>query len=110
MQFGTVTSTDELDLNWQRFAALTNAMERNRLGVLTGSPSPMRAVRSRAAPRVQTPPRVAIFARPRIPCDSPRASCRRVGAGAVVLLEPWYHFELEVPRCVGRALSDATRA
>ena len=31
-------------------------------------------------------------------------------AGAAVLLEPWYHFELEVPgECVGRALSDATR-
>ena len=30
--------------------------------------------------------------------------------GADVLLEPWYHFELEVPgECVGRALSDATR-
>ena len=27
-----------------------------------------------------------------------------------MLLEPWYHFELEVPgECVGRALSDATR-
>lgn len=31
-------------------------------------------------------------------------------AGAAVLLEPWYHFELEVPgECVGRSLSDATR-
>ena len=37
VQFGTVTSTDELDLNWQRLA-LTNAMERDHLGVLTGSP------------------------------------------------------------------------
>ena len=30
VQFGTVTSTDELDLNWQRLA-LTNAMERDHL-------------------------------------------------------------------------------
>lgn len=37
VQFGTVASTDELDLNWQRLA-LTNAMERDHLGVLTGSP------------------------------------------------------------------------
>ena len=37
VEFGTVTSTDELDLNWQRLA-LTNAMEREHLGVLTGSP------------------------------------------------------------------------
>ena len=37
VQFGTATSTDELDLNWQRLA-LTNAMERDHLGVLTGSP------------------------------------------------------------------------
>ena len=31
VQFGTVTSTDELDLNWQRLA-LTNAMERDHRG------------------------------------------------------------------------------
>ena len=30
VQFGTATSTDELDLNWQRLA-LTNAMERDHL-------------------------------------------------------------------------------
>ena len=37
MQFGTVTSIDELDLNWQRLA-LARAMERDHLGVLTDSP------------------------------------------------------------------------
>ena len=37
VQFGTRCHVDELDLNWQRLI-LTNAMEREHIGVLTGSP------------------------------------------------------------------------
>ena len=37
VEFGTRCSTDELDLNWQRLI-LTNAQERDHLGVLTGAP------------------------------------------------------------------------
>ena len=35
--FGSECSEDELDRNWQRLI-LTNAMERDHLGVLTGAP------------------------------------------------------------------------
>ena len=108
VQFGTVTSTDELDLNWQRLA-LTNAMERDHLGVLTGSPI--------------TDVRITLtggraHSKHTEGGDFRQATYRAIRqglmqaheAGAAVLLEPWYRFELGVPgECVGRALSDATR-
>ena len=108
VQFGTVTSTDELDLNWQRLA-LTNAMERDHLGVLTGSPiTDMRITltggRAHAKHTEGGDFRQATYRAIRQGLMQARE------AGAAVLLEPWYRFELEVPgECVGRALSDATR-
>lgn len=108
VQFGTVTSTDELDLNWQRLA-LTNAMERDHLGVLTGSPITdvritLTGGRAHAKHTEGGDFRQATYRAIR----QGLMQAREVGAD--VLLEPWYHFELEVPgECVGRALSDATR-
>lgn len=108
VQFGTVTSTDELDLNWQRLA-LTNAMERDHLGVLTGSPITdvritLTGGRAHAKHTEGGDFRQATYRAIRQGLMQARE------AGAAVLLEPWYRFELEVPgECVGRALSDATR-
>ena len=108
VQFGTATSTDELDLNWQRLA-LTNAMERDHLGVLTGSPITdvritLTGGRAHAKHTEGGDFRQATYRAIRQGLMQARE------AGAAVLLEPWYHFELEVPgECVGRALSDATR-
>lgn len=108
VQFGTVTSTDEFDLNWQRLA-LTNAMERDHLGVLTGSPITdvritLTGGRAHAKHTEGGDFRQATYRAIRQGLMQARE------AGAAVLLEPWYHFELEVPgECVGRALSDATR-
>ena len=108
VQFGTVASTDELDLNWQRLA-LTNAMEREHLGVLTGSPiTDMRITLTggRAHPKHTEGG------------DFRQATYRAIrqglmeakAAGEAVLLEPWYRFEIEVPaECVGRALADLSR-
>lgn len=108
VQFGTVTSTDELDLNWQRLA-LTNAMERDHLGVLTGSPiTDVRITLTGGR----------VHAKHTEGGDFRQATYRAIrqglmeaaAAGAAVLLEPWYRFELEVPgTCVGRALADLTR-
>ena len=108
VEFGTVTSTDELDLNWQRLA-LTNAMERDHLGVLTGSP--LTDVRitltgGRAHPKHTEGGdfRQATYRAIR------QGLMEAAAAGEVVLLEPWYRFELEVPgACVGRALADLSR-
>ena len=108
VEFGTVASTDELDLNWQRLA-LTNAMERDHLGVLTGSPiTDMRITltggRAHAKHTEGGDFRQATYRAIR------QGLMEAAAAGAAVLLEPWYRFELEVPgACVGRALADFTR-
>ena len=87
--FGSECSEDELDRNWQRLI-LTNAMERDHLGVLTGAEGgDFRQATYRAV----------------------RQGLMEAGArGECVLLEPWYAFELEVPADkVGRAMADLTR-
>lgn len=108
MRFGSVCSEDDLDRNWQRLA-LTNAMERDHLGVLVGAPI--------------TDVRVSLLAGRAHPKhteggDFRQATYRAVRQGlmqarelgACVLLEPWYHFVLEVPADrVGRALADLQR-
>ena len=108
VEFGTRCSTDELDLNWQRLI-LTNAMERDHRGVLTGAPlSDVRItlLAGRAHPKHTEGG------------DFRQATYRAVrqalmGArerGECVLLEPWYRFRLTVPADrVGRALTDLTR-
>ena len=108
VEFGTVTSTDELDLNWQRLA-LTNAMEREHLGVLTGSPiTDMRITltggRAHAKHTEGGDFRQATYRAIR------QGLMEAQAMGGAVLLEPWYRFELDVPgECVGRALADLTR-
>lgn len=108
VEFGTRCSTDDLDLNWQRLV-LTNAMERDHLGVLTGAPL--------------TDVRICLLAGRAHPKhteggDFRQATYRAVrqalmGArerGECQLLEPWYRFRLTVPaERVGRALTDLTR-
>ena len=108
VEFGTRCSTDDLDLNWQRLI-LTNAMERDHLGVLAGAPL--------------TDVRITLLAGRAHPKhteggDFRQATYRAVrqalmGArerGECQLLEPWYRFRLTVPADrVGRALTDLTR-
>ena len=108
VEFGTRCSTDDLDLNWQRLV-LTNAMERDHLGTLTGAPL--------------TDVRITLLAGRAHPKhteggDFRQATYRAVrqalmGArerGECQLLEPWYRFRLTVPADrVGRALTDLTR-
>ena len=108
VEFGTRCSTDDLDLNWQRLV-LTNAMERDHLGPLTGAPL--------------TDVRITLLAGRAHPKhteggDFRQATYRAVrqalmGArerGECQLLEPWYRFRLTVPaERVGRALTDLTR-
>ena len=108
VEFGTRCSTDDLDLNWQRLV-LTNAMERDHLGPLTGAPL--------------TDMRITLLAGRAHPKhteggDFRQATYRAVrqalmGArerGECLLLEPWYRFRLTVPADrVGRALTDLTR-
>lgn len=102
--FDTLCSQDVLDLNWQRLI-LTHLMEREHIGVLTGSPI--------------TDMRISILTgRAHIKHteggDFRQATYRAVRHGLrraqSILLEPWYAFRLELPtEYVGRAISDIQR-
>lgn len=108
VQFGTRCSEDDLDRNWQRLA-LSNAMERDHAGVLTGAPLTdvritLIAGRAHAKHTEGGDFRQATYRAVRQALMTAREQ------GACVLLEPWYRFRLVVPADkVGRALTDLTR-
>ena len=108
VEFGTRCSTDDLDLNWQRLI-LTNAMERDHLGVLTGAPLTdvritLLAGRAHAKHTEGGDFRQATYRAVRQALMGARER------GECQLLEPWYRFRLTVPADrVGRALTDLTR-
>ncbi len=101
LRFGSLCSTDDLDLNWQRLV-LTHLAERPHPGVLTGS--------------AITDMKISLLAgRAHVKHteggDFRQATYRAVRQGLMgadsILLEPWYAFRLEVPQeSVGRAMAD----
>ena len=105
---GSECSEDDLDRNWQRLI-LTNAQERELVGVLTGAPV--------------TDVRITLVGgRAHLKHteggDFRQATYRAMRQALMtareleecVLLEPWYAFELELPADkIGRAMSDLTR-
>ena len=108
LEFGTVCSTDDLNLNWQRLI-LTNAMEREHKGALIAAPiTDMRITLVSGRAHLKHTEGG----------DFRQATYRAIRQGLMcakeqgnaVLLEPWYRFSLEVPTDkVGRALADLTR-
>ncbi len=106
--FGSECSEDDLDRNWQRLI-LTNAQERELVGVLTGVPVTgvrITLVGGRAHLKHTEGGdfRQATYRAMRQALMTARE------LGACMLLEPWYAFELELPTDkVGRAMSDLTR-
>ena len=106
--FGSECSKDDLDRNWQRLI-LTNAQERELVGVLTGAPVTdvrITLVGGRAHLKHTEGGdfRQATYRAMRQALMTARE------LGECVLLEPWYAFELELPADkIGRAMSDFTR-
>ena len=106
--FGSECSEDDLDRNWQRLI-LTNAQERELVGVLTGAPVTdvrITLVGGRAHLKHTEGGdfRQATYRAMRQALMTARE------LGECVLLEPWYAFELELPAdIIGRAMSDLTR-
>ena len=106
--FGSECSEDDLDRNWQRLI-LTNAQERELVGVLTGAPVTdvrITLVGGRAHLKHTEGGdfRQATYRAMRQALMTARK------LGECMLLEPWYTFELELPTDkVGRAMSDLTR-
>lgn len=106
--FGSECSGDDLDRNWQRLI-LTNAQERELVGVLTGAPVTdvrITLVGGRAHLKHTEGGdfRQATYRAMRQALMTARK------LGECMLLEPWYTFELELPTDkVGHAMSDLTR-
>lgn len=104
LQFFSACSTDELELNWQRLI-LTHLMEKEHLGVLTGSPV--------------TDLRITLLAgRAHLKHteggDFRQATYRAVRQGLrsakSILLEPYYAYQITVPtELSGRVLRDLER-
>ena len=108
MVFGTRCMEDDLDRNWQRLI-LSNAQERDHVGVLVGAPLTdarvtLLAGRAHAKHTEGGDFRQATFRAVRQALMTAREQ------GLCLLLEPWYRFRLVVPADkVGRALTDLTR-
>ena len=104
IQIDTTCSEDVLDRNWQRLI-LTHLIEKQHLGVLTGSPITdikLTLLTGRAHLKHTEGG------------DFRQATYRAIRQGLMsaksVLLEPWYSLRLEVPQdCVGRAMTDIQR-
>ncbi len=101
LRFAAAVSEDELDRNWQRLI-LTHLMEKQHRGVLIGAPitdMKLTLIAGRAHLKHTEGG------------DFRQATYRAVRQGLrsaeSVLLEPWYRFELELPReNLGRAIAD----
>ena len=104
IQIDTVCPEDVLDGNWQRLI-LTHLVEKQHLGVLTGSPI--------------TDVKLTLLTgkghlKHTEGGDFRQATYRAIRQGLMmgesILLEPWYTFRLEVPgESVGRAMTDVQR-
>ena len=108
LAFDTEISSDELDTNWQRLI-MTHLMEREHPGTMTGAPiTDMRiTITGGRAHDKHTEGGDFRQATYRAIRQGLRKS---LAAGEMLLLEPWYEFELEVPaEMTGRAMSDIQR-
>ena len=102
--FDTDCSEDVLDRNWQRLV-MTHLMEREHLGVLTGSAITDMKITLKSGRAHQKHTEGGDFR---------QATYRAVRQGLMqaesVLLEPYYDFVLEVPeQALGRAMTDMER-
>ena len=104
IKIDTACSEDVLDRNWQRLI-LTHLVEKQHLGVLTGSPiTDMKLTLLTGRAHLKHTEGG----------DFRQATYRAIRQGLMcaksVLLEPWYTFRLELPLdCVGRAMTDLQR-
>ncbi|MBQ3321855.1 MAG: TetM/TetW/TetO/TetS family tetracycline resistance ribosomal protection protein [Firmicutes bacterium] len=108
MQFDTAVSEDVLARNWQRLI-MTHFLEKEHVGTLTGAPITDMRITIQAGRAHEKHTEGGDFR---------QATYRAIRQGLrksladdnMVLLEPWYEFELEVPQeMVGRAMSDVQR-
>lgn len=108
MKFGSEVSEDVLDRNWQRLI-MTHLLEREHTGTLTGSPITDMKITIAAGRAHDKHTEGGDFRQATY--RAIRQGLRKsLAEGNVILLEPWYEFELEVPQeMIGRAMADIQR-
>ena len=101
MQFAAECSEDDLDRNWQRLI-LTHLEEKEHIGVLTGSPITDMKITLAAGKAHLKHTEGGDFRQ-----ATYRAVRQGLMSAKIVLLEPYYDYELEIPsEFVGRAIAD----
>ena len=104
LEFTSSCSEDLLDRNWQRLI-LTHLREKEHVGVLTGSPITDMKITLLAGRANKKHTEGGDFRQ-----ATYRAVRHGLKKAKSVLLEPYYHYKLEVPSdMVGRAMSDIQR-
>ena len=106
--FDTEVSSDDLDTNWQRLI-MTHLMERDHPGTMTGAPVTDMKITITGGRAHDKHTEGGDFRQATY--RAIRQGLRKsLAAGEMVLLEPWYEFELDVPgEMTGRAMSDIQR-
>ena len=101
MQFEADCSEDKLDRSWQRLI-MTHLMEKEHIGVLTGSPVTDIKITLKSGKAHQKHTEGGDFRQ-----ATYRAVRHGLKTAKSVLLEPYYEFSLELPaQSVGRAMTD----
>lgn len=104
LTFDSVCSEDVLDRNWQRLI-LTHLEEKEHVGVLTGSPITDMRITLLTGRAHQKHTEGGDFRQ-----ATYRAVRQGLKKGKSILLEPYYHFKMEIPSdTVGRAMTDIGR-
>lgn len=108
MKFATAVSEDVLDRNWQRLI-MTHLLEREHAGTLTGAPITDMKITITGGRAHEKHTEGGDFRQSTYRAIR-QALRKSLAAGEMVLLEPYYDFELELPReMVGRGMSDIQR-
>ena len=108
LEFGSDLSEDILDRNWQRLI-MTHLIEKEHVGTLTGSPVTDMRMSIIAGRAHEKHTEGGDFRQATYRALRPGLR-KSLAAGNMILLEPYYDFELEVPReMVGRSMADIQR-
>jgi len=108
MRFASAVSEDVLDRNWQRLI-MTHLLEKEYAGTLTGAPITDIRITITGGRAHEKHTEGGDFRQSTY--RAVRQALRKsLAAGEMILLEPYYDFELELPRdLVGRGMADIQR-
>lgn len=108
MRFASAVSEDVLDRNWQRLI-MTHLLEKEYIGTLTGAPITDIKITITGGRAHEKHTEGGDFRQSTY--RAVRQALRKsLAAGEMILLEPYYDFELELPRdLVGRGMADVQR-